>query len=168
MIRKILDFLNHKEERINRIGRDLTLIMDGGWEVTGRIIEYTKADILIETDGRVLRLKRSKIVGETVSSAYKKISTPLDGAEMPGYNIGGALPAAPLPAVARTTAQSMNTPLQKLLAEAEMKSRSELNGNGTHERAQYGTIIPDDMLLPDEQINERNEGSNIDFGITFG
>lgn len=146
------------------IGRTYIFITDGGWEVSGRIIEFSDASILIETEGRVIKLDRSKIIGETAMGLANAQLQPLVPASAPRYDIREAA-AMPLPAVAKAKLGPgpAATDLQERLGEATVEAvelREELGITETlsderkqartRERKTSGSIIPEHMLLPED------------------
>lgn len=164
LIRRLL-----RSDRIHYLGRNYTFITEGGFEVSGRVIEFTEEDILVDSGERIIRLKRSKIIGETASSHVIRESVPLVAPVIPGYDNVEAqtMPAA----VAKPKASAPTTPLEALLTQATSDAEKLSEELGIAEEVQtykpeknrYGSILPDDMLLPSEEDDDKT----VDLGISF-
>jgi len=180
MILRLLKRLLTRDERLNYIGREFTFITDGGWEVTGKVVEYTDSQILIDSGGRVIRLERSKVVGESANPPANSVPQPLVEPEKERYDIRER-EAAPMPvALAKSGKAAPKTALEERLELANMESqelREDLGVTETLaderqaarevERKSYGSIIPGDMLLPEEDSDEEEDDLAATFGVDF-
>lgn len=166
MLKELIKRLLTPKDRLHYIGRRYTFITDGGWEVSGKVVEYVDDSILIESDGRIIKLKRSKIIGETATGDVISQPQPLVPAPLPRYDIREAAPM-PRPAVAKPKSAAAPTDLQERLGlvtkEAE-ELREDLGLIETladekraakmREIRSVGSIIPEHMLLPEGEEEE--------------
>lgn len=186
MLKRILDIILIKRDRANYIGRNYAFIMNGGWEITGRIIEYSYNYILIDSAGKIIKLDRKKITAECIL-IFEPERLPLVGSDRAAYDIGPPMPPAPIPAaVARVhKGNEAETDLTKRLREITSNAETLKKELGIHqtlddekresvirEQKSYGSILPDDMLLPDDVDEEvisrvKRRSKNIDFGVSM-
>lgn len=166
MLKELIKRLLTSKDRLHYIGRRYTFITDGGWEVSGKVVEYVDDSILIESDGRIIKLKRSKIIGETATGDVISQPQPLVPAPLPRYDIREAA-TMPQPAVAKTKSAAAPTDLQERLG-LVTKEAEELRGDlgltetladekkaaKMREIRTIGSIIPEHMLLPEGEEEE--------------
>lgn len=179
-IRKIKSLL-WDEERMIYIGRYFTFIMVGGVEVSGKIIEMNNDFFIIETSQGLCKLHRPKIMAEASFEEKKELNPKLVIQQNLGYNkIDGS--EIPKPVVAKPNKKPMKTELQERLDMAsknaeELKEdlnikeslEEEQSFSFEKERRSYGSIIPEDMLLPLEKktIDKEDNDFSMGFGINF-
>lgn len=164
------------DERKHYIGRDYTFLMEGGIEVTGVCIDITSEYFILETTEGAITLYRNKIMAENCHDGRGPGSKRLEQEVPGGYHIDEAQ-GLPMAAVARGRSIP-KTDLQERLAEASNeadKLKVELGVSETlederraarEEMKRVGSIIPDDMLYPNEEELDKN--GSVDFGVSFG
>jgi sRNA-binding regulator protein Hfq len=74
------------------IGRTVTAYLDGGWDITGVVMSFSKDKIVIDMDGNLYLIFKSKVSALLVSAGDAAAKT-----ELPGREAFAAEEKAPFP-----------------------------------------------------------------------
>jgi len=132
------------------LGRHVVFMMDGGWEVEGKVLNITFNYLSLEQESGVIEIRRNNIVGRHIGRIRPSEQSDLVGRVTQPYHIQE-------PVASAATAPRRQTSMEAQLAEASQGAediKREVNYNEEDERPvevkSYGSIIPGGMLKDDD------------------